>query len=291
MLRYTIRDFQKDFPDDDACLEWLFQYRWPNGVRCDTCRKVQPHHRMSNRRSYSCQGCGNHVHPTADTIFHKTRTPLTLWFYVTYLMAQTRGGISAKQIERETGVTYKTAWRMCRLIRSRLDEGGDPLGGKVEADETYIGGRPRHKGKSKHGRGTKKTPVLGMVERDGGRAKVYVMDNVSGRTVLPAIRETIVPGSTVYTDELNVYHAVGRMGYEHKTINHTKDEYVVGDIHTNTVEGLWSLIKRGISGVYHSVGEDYLQSYCNEYVFRYNHRKDLKPMFASFLQRVGVSIY
>jgi len=129
MDRYTIQDLQRDFPNDAACLEWLKNYRWPDGIQCNGCGKITTHHLMKTRRSYSCQECGHHVHPTAGTVFHKSRTPLTLWFHAIYLMAQTRGGISAKPVEPETGVTYKTAWRMCRLIRSRLDEDKDPLGG------------------------------------------------------------------------------------------------------------------------------------------------------------------
>jgi transposase-like protein len=289
MQRYTVTDFMREFRTDFDCLEYLKELRWPDGIFCETCKRVTEHHPMKARRSFSCQSCGWHVHPTAGTIFHKSTTPLKLWFYTIYLMAQTRGGISAKQVERETGVTYKTAWRMCKQIRSALDERDRVLVGMVEADETYIGGRPRWKGEQKAGRGTRKTPVLGIVERDGGKARVFVLKNVSGRSVLPLIRDNVQWGSTVYTDELNVYHAVGgMMGYKHKTIHHTKQKYVVGDIHTNSVEGLWSLIKRGISGVYHSVGPAYLQSYCNEYVFRYNHRNDMAPMFKTFLRRAVI---
>ncbi|MDQ7027263.1 MAG: transposase [Anaerolineae bacterium] len=123
MQKYTLKDFMRDFPDDKTCLEWLKNHRYPDGIYCKTCEKVTPHHHLiSSRKSYSCQNCRNHVHPTANTIFHKSRTPLTTWFYVIYRIAQTHGNISAKQIERETGVTYKTAWRMSKLIRSRLDE-------------------------------------------------------------------------------------------------------------------------------------------------------------------------
>src|SRR5690606_19064950 len=119
-MRYTIRDLQEDFPDDNACLTWLVDYLYPEGITCKNCKKVTPHHRMKTRRSYSCETCGNHVHPTADTIFHKSTTPLTLWFYAIYLMSATRAGISAKQLERELGVTYKTAWRMFHQIRKMM---------------------------------------------------------------------------------------------------------------------------------------------------------------------------
>ena len=141
MQKFTIRDFDHKFPDDDACLDWLMNHRYPNGVFCKNCQKVAKHHRVSSRKSYSCDYCGNHVHPTADTICHKSRTPLKLWFYSTYLMASTGAGVSAIHLQRELGVTYKTAWRMFTQIRKLLSEDIDPLGGKAEADESNFGGR------------------------------------------------------------------------------------------------------------------------------------------------------
>jgi len=173
MLPYTLKDFQRQYPDDATCLEWLRNYLYPDGIYCIKCEATTKHHRVKSRPSYSCDHCGHHVHPTAGTIFHKSPTPLSTWFYAIYLMASTRCGISAKQIQRETGVTYKTAWRMFKQIRTMLDErdsgqlGGGGKGG-VEMDETYYGGR----GKSYPGRASAtdkhaKTPVVGMVERKG----------------------------------------------------------------------------------------------------------------------------
>lgn len=146
MQRFSLKAFQKQFPDDAACLEWLKNYLYPDGIFCKNCEEVTKHYRVVSRPSYCCEHCGNHVHPTAGTIFHKSPTPLTTWFYAMYLMSATRCGISAKQIERETGVTYKTAWRMFKQIRTMLDdEKSAPLGGKsglgVEMDEAYFGGR------------------------------------------------------------------------------------------------------------------------------------------------------
>lgn len=291
MTRYTKKHFDAQFPDDATCLDWLFRYFYPDGMPfCDKCQKKTKHHRVLSRPSYSCDYCGHHVHPTADTIFHKSPTPLTTWFYAVYLMASTRCGISAKQIERETGVTYKTAWRMFKQIRSMLEEGTNPLGGSgkgVEMDEAYMGG------KRKGGAGRpmvgdrKKTPVVGIVER-GGKIKALVADDVKGSTLLGMVREHVLPSSTVFTDELNAYDGISHMnhGYDHKRIQHSAKVYVVGDIHTNTVEGFWSLLKNGIRGVYHSVGKGYLQSYLNEYSFRYNHRFDTKPMFKTFMNQI-----
>jgi len=295
MRPFTKKDFVQKFPDDATCLEWLKSYLYPEGIFCEKCKRLTKHHRVASRPSYSCDFCGHHVHPTADTIFHKSPTPLTTWFYAIYLMASTRCGISAKQIQRETGVTYKTAWRMFKQIRSMLDESGEwRLGGKgkgVEVDEMYYGGR-RKGGGGRRLRGDRgeqsKTLVVGMAERQG-RIRALTAENGSGATLLPIVKEHVMPSSTVFTDELPSYHGIPHMpamGYVHRRINHSEKVYVTGDIHTNTVEGFWSLVKRGISGVYHSVGSTYLQSYLDEYSFRYNRRFDTKPMFTSFLEQV-----
>ena len=291
MERYTKKDFDRQFPDDATCLEWLKNRLYPDGIYCKNCEQITKHHRIQSRPSYSCDHCGNHVHPTADTIFHKSPTPLTTWFYAMYLMSATRCGISAKQIERETGVTYKTAWRMFKQIRTMLDKDDGPLGGKrspgVEMDETYYGG-VRKGGAGRPGTGDrKKTAVVGIVERKG-RIKALVADDVKGSTLLGMAKEHILPKTTVFTDELNGYHGLSHMnlGYKHRRINHSEKVYVVGDIHTNTIDGFWSLVKNGISGVYHSVGKGYLQSYLNEYSFRYNYRFDTQPMFTTFMHQI-----
>jgi len=285
MLPYTLKDFQRQFPDDATCLEWLKNYLYPDGIFCETCNAITKHHRVVSRPSYSCDHCGHHVHPTADTIFHKSPTPLTTWFYAVYLMAQTRCGISAKQIQRETGVTYKTAWRMFKQIRSMLDdEKSGPIGGfgrKVEMDETYY----RSRSEGTRGRGTRKTPVVGMVQRKG-RVRAFVAADVKADTLRGLIKEHVLPKSTVFTDTFRSYNGLDARGYTHERINHSEGVYVVGEVHTNTIEGFWSLIKRGIGGVYHSVGRPYLQTYLNEYSFRYNRRFDEQPMFMSFLQQV-----
>jgi len=290
MLKYTLKDFQRQYPDDATCLEWLRNRLYPDGIYCEKCEALTKHHRVVSRPSYSCDRCGHHVHPTAGTIFHKSPTPLTTWFYAIYLMAQTRCGISAKQIQRETGVTYKTAWRMFRQIRSMLaDEKPNPIGGKnskgVEVDETYIGGTRRV------GRGNyrkHKTMVVGLVERSG-EVRAFTEEKATGAVLLPMIREHVLPKSTVFTDELMSYDGVSHIrdrGYTHRRINHSAKVYVVGDVHTNTIEGFWSLVKNGLRGVYHSVGKGYLQSYLNECSFRYNRRFDTQPMFLSFLKQV-----
>ena len=285
MLPYTLKDFQKQFPDDATCLEWLRNRLYPEGIYCVKCEATTKHHRVKSRPSYSCDQCGHHVHPTAETIFHKSPTPLTTWFYAIYLMAQTRCGISAKQIQRETGVTYKTAWRMFKQIRSMLtEESSGPIGGfgrKVEMDETYYGSRCE----GTRGRGTKKTPVVGMVQRKG-QVRAFVAADVKADTLRGLIKEHVLPRTVVFMDDLKSYNGIGARGYTHYRINPTERVYVNGDVHTNTLEGFWSLIKTGIRGVYNQVGRHYLQTYLNEYSFRYNRRFDVQPMFTSFLHQI-----
>jgi transposase len=283
MQRFTYKDFEQMFPDDASCLEWLRNFLYPDGIFCKICQRVTKHHRTVSRPSYSCDHCGHHVHPTAGTIFHKSSTSLKTWFHAIYLMASTRCGISAKQIERETGVTYKTAWRMFKQIRTLLDE-EKTLSGSVEADETYFGGYRKGGGP---GRGTNKTAIFGMVERKG-RVIARTVSDVTAKTLVGTIHEKVLPMSTVYTDEFASYNTLpGERQYTHRRIHHATKVYVMGDIHTNTIEGFWSLIKRGIGGVYHSVSEKFLQSYLDEYSFRYSHRYDTEPMFLTFFRQVA----
>jgi transposase-like protein len=283
MKAYTIKDFQREYPDDAACLEWLRQSRWPKGIKCETCKRITKHHRITKRPAYACDRCGHHVYPLAGTILEKSPTSLQTWFYAMYLMASTRCGVSAKQIQRETGVTYKTAWRICKQIRLVLAEQITLEGSSVEVDETYIGGyRPGKRGRGAAG----KSIVIGAVKR-GGPITVQVIPDVKASTLVPFVREKVMPKSIIYTDELPSYNHLKRLGYVHKRIHHATKVYVQGDIHTNNIEGFWSLAKRGIDGVYHAVSRKYLQTYMNEYAFRYNRRNDERPMFEAMLSQLG----
>lgn len=291
MERYTKKDFDCQFPNDAVCLDWLCTYLYPDGIYCKNCEQVTKHHRVKSRPSYSCDHCGNHVHPTAETIFHKSSTPLTTWFYAIYLMAQTRCGISAKQIERETGVTYKTAWRMFKQIRSMLSpEKSAPIGGfnrKVEMDESYFGSKNVRGGK--RGRPSPDNPtkvaVVGMVQRKG-EVRAFVAADTKADTLQGLVKEHVLPRSVVFTDDYRSYNGFGARGYTHRRINHSEGVYVVGDMHTQTIDGFWMLVKTGIRGVYHSVGRHYLQTYLDEFSFRYNHRFDTAPMFKTFMRQI-----
>src|SRR5262245_11234720 len=200
-LRFTIQDFHKRFPDDDSCLEYLKEQRYPGGVAfCEKCKTERKHHRVTGRPAYACDYCGSMISPMAGTIFEHSSTSLRLWFYAMFLMGSTRCGISAKQIQRETGVTYKTAWRIFRQIRTLMSEDIRLEGSTVEVDETYVGGVRKY-GRGRPMRGDKKkTPVVGLVER-GGRIVAVAADNVGSKELLGIVRHYVMPKSVVFTDE------------------------------------------------------------------------------------------
>lgn len=205
-LRYSMRDFNNEFPNDSACLDYIAAQRLPEGVgMCPKCKVERKHHRVGNRTAYACDHCGHHFYPLAGTIFEKSSTSLKTWFYAMYLMGSTRCGISAKQVQRETGVTYKTAWRMFNQIRSLLSEGDLQLEGPtVEIDEMYYGGVRKYGVGRPMAGDKKKTPVIGIVQRKG-KVIAKVMRDVRGASLLKQIRKHVVPGSTIYTDQHRGY--------------------------------------------------------------------------------------
>jgi transposase len=303
--QYTVNDFNREFPDDTACLEFMKEQRFPNGVtKCETCGVDRKHYRVTGRTAYACDHCGHHIYPLAGTIFEKSTTSLKLWFHAMFQMGSTKCGISAKQIQRETGVTYKTAWRMFKQIRTLMGDDDVSLEGEaVEMDEMYHGGKRKGlRGRPAVG-DLKKIPVVGIVERATDERKGRVIARVTKDTRMETlhgmVREYVLPKSTVYTDEFLGYGNLGLvrdenhkdMGYRHRRINHSEGVYVTSafgeSIHTNTIEGFWSLIKRGIGGTHHMVSAKFLQEYLNEYSFRYNRRDVQRPMFKLILERVA----
>ncbi len=277
-MKYTIKDFKKDFPTDDKCLEYIFANRYGANHVCK-CSKSS-WHKVTGRKVWACAWCASQLHPLADTIFHKSDTPLSLWFFAIFLMSQSKNGVSAKELQRHLGVTYKTAWRMAKQIRSLMEQGHNPLKGIVEVDETYVGG----KRKGIRGRGAKsKVPVVGLVERKGKlRAKAVI--DTTRYTITPIVKQNVEIGTDLMTDDYNVYGRMNKEGYNHKTINHSRGYYAQGNVHTNTIEGAWSQLKRSISGTYHAVSPKYLQSYLDEFVYQYNHRHF--PVFPLLLSAV-----
>jgi transposase len=297
----SLIEFMREFPDDATCLEWLWRTRYsPDGKtahcpKCEQDRRFKKYEFKARRQSWTCTACGQHITPTAGTIFHKSSTSLHLWFFAIYVMTSTRCGISAKQLERELGVKYRTAWRMFNKIRNELmADDGSPLTGHVEADETLLGGKIRNDARRKRdalGWSPKrwdqehKTMVFAAVERDG-RVRARVIPNSSGPTLRGIVQENIEPGSTLYTDEWVGYQTLGDV-YEHRTIRHRDRIYVDGSTHTQTVEGFFGSSKNAIRGVYHGVSAQWLQGYLNEFAWRYNRRGDRNTMFRDLLDEAA----
>ena len=285
-MSYILKDFQTQFPNERACLDFLFVQRWPNGGTCAECGKKDCFYPIEKRRSYSCSWCGFQVYPTAGTIFHKSTTPLISWFFAIFLMSTSRKGVAAMELMRQTGVTYKTAWRMMHEIRKLMFDDGPKFTGEVEADETYVGGiRPGKRGRGAAG----KTPVVGVAMRRGG-VKAKVVENVTTESVIGHLRASAEPGVKVHSDENPVYNYVAPLGYSHEQVNHGRREYVRGRVHTNTIDGFWSQLKRSIDGTHHHVSRKHLPKYLDEFSFRYSNRyaeSDGGSIFALLADRTG----
>jgi len=281
--RYSINEFNKQFPDDAACLDYIFDQRFPDGGVCK-CGKKDTFYRVERRRCYSCANCGHQVHPCEGTIFHKSSTKLKTWFHVMFLMTASKNGVSAKEIERQTGVTYKTAWRMGHQVRKLMGQSRDLLSGVVEADETFMGGVQRGDEDTM----ANKTPVAGIVER-GGQIRAKVMTSVRKTALLPNLVNSVEQGSTIYTDELRSYQNVAKYGFVHARVKHGEYEWVRAEVHTNSIEGFWSQLKRSVNGTFHQVGRKHLQGYVDEFAFRYNRRAALTeaPIFPKLVSQVG----
>lgn len=264
-MRYTFKQFKTEYPDDATCLKTVLENRYGN--TCPKCGTVgTKFYPITGRKGFSCLSCRSQIYPLADTIFRKSETSLWNWFYAIYLFSVAKNGVSAKELERHLGVTYKTAWRMAKQIRLLMSQEALSLSGIVETDETYIGGKTIERFRQDN-----KSVVFGMVERDG-LVKAKHVRTAGARVLQPIIKDSIAVGTTIYSDQASVYKTLNRLGYNHSSVNHSIGEYVRNAIHTNTIEGFWAQLKTSISGTYHVVSPKYLQSYVDEFAFRYNYR-------------------
>ena len=271
----TLREFQDRFPTEDSCLDHLFQVRYGTDFNCPKCDRPAKYSRVRGRRAYQCNWCANQLYPTAGTPFDRTRTSLRDWFYVMFLFTTTRNGVAAKRVQREIGVTYKTAWRMCHEVRKYMGalDSDDPLGGPgdiVQIDETYIGGKRTgvHRGYVDN-----KTCVMGMLE-NGGELITRIIPDRTRKTIWPLICSYVLPGSIIHTDELQAYGSISLRGYRHQTVCHAANEYVGKQGQTvNAIEGFWSMLKRQIVGTHIHVSAKHLPKYLGEVEYRWNMRQ------------------
>lgn len=260
----------QDFADESKCRAYLERLRWPKGIQCLECGSEKIY-RILKRDQFVCDACSHQFSVTAKTIFHDTHLPLWKWFLATYLLCESRKGMSANQMARQLAVSYKTAWYLCHRIRhAMLEVAPEKLGGTVEIDETYVGGKPR-----RHRMKPDKEVVIGIRQRNGDLRMLRAKD-ATAKTVREIINANI--GShveVIMTDESQIYPwALDSMQKNlHRTINHSR-EYAHGDVHTNTVESAFSLLKRGIVGTWHKVSAKHLPAYLDEMCFRFNNRKN-----------------
>jgi transposase-like protein len=283
---FSIREFLARFPDDDTCLAYIMQVRFGGTtIDCPKCGVAESQfYRLVNVRAFSCSACGHHIHPTAGTILQDTRTPLTSWFYAMYLFATTRHGVSGKELQRQLGVTYKTAYRIGMQIRKLTGSTAFQalLQGHVELDEAYVGGRTSG---GKRGRGApNKTIVMGLAER-GGPTKAVVIPDVKKDTLRGVVLGNVEPGSVVSTDELYSYNLLTGDGFKHGSVKHGAGEYSRYDyrsketFHVNTVEGFWRLFKASVRSTHVHISAKHMQRYLDEFTFRATYRHRVNGMF------------
>jgi transposase-like protein len=274
-LNMNLTDISTQFSTDERCRELLRRLRWPLGVECPRC-KENAVELDTNKELFYCKPCDYQFTVTAGTIFNDSHLPLTKWFMATLLLCEAKKGISACQVQRTIGVSYKTSWYLCHRIRAAMKEADKPmLEGTVEMDETYVGG-VEHGGAT--GRGTDKEVVIGIRQR-GGDLRFYHVKNAKSKTLAKYIKNAVsVDVSRIITDDWTGYRkamiAAGIHKNQHRTINHSAKVYVIGDIHTNTVENAFSLFKRGVMGTWHHISPKHLSAYLEEMEFRFNRRKD-----------------
>lgn len=274
-MRYTINQFRTQYPNNDVCLEKIFQNHYGNLRDCPKCGAETKFYKVKKRQCYACKWCGNQVFPLSNTIFRSSTTPLVDWFYAIYLFSVSKNGVSAAELQRHLGVTYKTAWRMCKQIRILMKEDNDKLGelgNPIEVDEMEYG----NKGWGKN------TMAFMAVERQG-KVKATVTDWASKNRAMSFIRANIETGVKLYSDGSMIYKWSSKE-YDHKRVIHSKKQWVNGSVHINTIEGIWGYIEESITGTYRGVSPKYFQSYLDEFIYRYNNRE---AIFVSLLELVG----
>lgn len=261
------------FNSEAKCRAYIELLRWPNGVLCPRCQSKKIY-RLENRPLLLCASCEHQFSVTVGTIFHDTHLPLEKWFLATFLLCESKKGMSACQIQRSLGVSYKTAWYLCHRIRAAMVRTDRPvLDGKVEMDETYVGGKGHKPGRPKD-----KEIIIGIRQRNG-ELRLFHSKDVKAETLAKYIRENVSEDvDVIFTDDYPSYpSAIKRAGMtskKHKTINHSKQIYVMGNTHTNTIENAFSLFKRGVRGTWHHISAKHLASYLEEMSFRFNNRKN-----------------
>ncbi|MGZ4345714.1 MAG: IS1595 family transposase [Gaiellaceae bacterium] len=278
---FDLVELIEQFGSEDKCHEYLEGLRWPDGVTCPRCesKKIS---RIVKRRQFDCDSCRYQFSVRVESLFHDSKLPLWKWFLAVYLMIESKKGISANQLKRTLGVSYKTAWYLCHRIRAAmLDESGDMLHGIVEADETYVGGKTggyKDKAEAARHRRDNKTVVLGAVER-GGQVRLRVAPDATSESVKGFLADVVADDAeAIYTDSHRSYRGIADHNTRHEYVDHSRDEWVRGQVHTNTVESVWSLFDRSVIGAYHKLSVKHLPAYLDEAAFRWNN-KDNPFMF------------
>jgi transposase-like protein len=266
----------EEFGSEQKCRDYLEELRWPLGVECIRCQSKKIS-RLKKREQYECNECRYQFSVRVGTLFHDSHLPLWKWFLAVYLMVESKKGISANQLKRMLHVSYKTAWYLCHRIRSAMEQEEELLRGIVEADETYVGGKAtgfRNRREAARGRLDNKSIVLGAIER-GGKVRLRVVPDAEGHTVKAFIADVVHDDAkAIYTDSHRSYRGISDHNTRHEYVNHAADEWVRGDVHTNTVESVWSLFDRAVIGSYHKLSKKHLPAYLDEFAFRFNNRNN-----------------
>lgn len=267
----NLKTFYQQFPNEETCREYFAQQRWNGKPVCQHCGSTEKIYKFKDGRLYKCGTCRKQFTVTMGTVMESSKIPLQTWFLAAYIIAAHKKGIASVQLAKDMGVTQKTAWFLLHRIRYGLGENmfgkDEKLKGVVEADETYVGA-PEHRGK--RGRGAKKIIVMGMHER-GGKVKAQQIERADVE-LASKVSENVEHGSTLMTDEFSTYKMLNHL-YDHQTVNHSRKQYVRGVAHTNTIENFWSVMQRGIYGIYHTVSKKHMNKYCSEFAYRHNTRK------------------